>query len=69
MAYLSVSKKGVEAIHRGKPEYIEQIDGWDGYGYQSMIGSLSDCVYLPKGSIRKLIGRDINFYESPVELN
>ena len=69
MAYLSVNKKGVEAIHRDKPEYIDLVDSWDGYGYRSMVGLLSDCIYLPKGSIKKLIGRDITFEESPVELN
>lgn len=28
-----------------------------------------DCVELPKGSIKKLIGRDLTWDDDPVEIN
>lgn len=65
MAYLAVDKNGGEYIHYCIPirgfnndASIEE-DGWIDGG---------DCIRLPEGSIRKLIGRELTWEDEPVEL-
>lgn len=67
-AWLAVDKDGTECIYavkkplRGKNEWGP--DSWD-YRYDD---AFYDFVVLPRGSIKKLIGRDLTFDDEPVEL-
>lgn len=65
MAFVAVDKDRSEYIHYCAPvrgfnndASIEE-DGWIDGG---------DCIPLPKGSIRKLIGRDLSWNDEPVEI-
>lgn len=64
MAWLSVDSNGTENIFHHRPRtryygkwicYDEQ--NWREYG-----------INLPKGSIKKLIGRDLTFEDVPIEI-
>lgn len=63
MAFLAVDKDGGEYIYNLKPirhkseMWMCDVDGDDKYG-----------VELPKGSIAKLIGRELTWEDEPVEL-
>ena len=64
MAWLAVDETGGEWIFGDKPfrvstSYFELPRNW--YSY-------SDKVLLPKGSIKKLIGRELSFFDETVEL-
>ena len=56
MAWVAVDKIGEELISRTEPFRVG--DYWIGYS----------IFYLPKGSIKKLIGRELSFSDKPVEL-
>lgn len=56
MAWVAVDKIGEELISRTEPFRVG--DYWIGYS----------IVHLPKGSIKKLIGRDLSYDDDPVEL-
>lgn len=56
MAWVVVDKIGEELISRTEPFRIG--DYWIG----------NSIFHLPKGSIKKLIGRDLTFDDEPVEL-
>ena len=64
MAWLAVNKDSSEIIYEVKPyrykeEWVSRKDGWEReYRYMS----------LPKGSIKKLIGRELTWDDNPVEL-
>lgn len=57
MAYLACDKDGTEMIFDIHPYRRE--DDWCSAG---------DYVYLPHGSIAKLIGRELTWEDEPVEL-
>lgn len=60
MAWVSVDKDGRECIYQFRPK--RSID---------MFASLykySTCLCIPKGSIKKLIGKDLTWEDNPVEL-
>ena len=66
MAWLCVNKDGTEIISPYMPKrdleewdcFSENIAGWDDdYG-----------IELPKGSIKKLIGRELTWEDEPVEI-
>ena len=61
MAWVAVDKDGSEWMHKGIPvrsKYDVWIDTyWEG------------CIELPKGTIKKLIGRELTWSDEPVELN
>ena len=59
MAYVGVDKNGSEWIFEHKPDRDARIPIW-----------LNGCDYmeLPKGSIAKLIGRELTWDDEPVEL-
>lgn len=64
MAWLAVDKDGTEVLYelepkRGKYIFIPTYD--KDYSY-------SRFVKLPKGSIKKLIGRELSWEDEPVEL-
>ena len=66
MAWLAVHKNGKEGIFSHKPTRVKELDVWydgeeEGIFYDSEIS-------LPKGSIKKLIGRDLTWEDNPVEL-
>ena len=64
MAWVATNYDGSETIYEVKPYKIEKKwyprkDGWDRiYWY----------INIPKGSIKKLIGRELTFEDEPVEL-
>ena len=61
MAWLAVDKNGDESIYDAEPDKKELFGIWkcieDSY-----------YIYLPKGSIKKLIGRELTWEDDPVEL-
>lgn len=63
MAWLAVDKDGTECICSTEP-YRDLVD------FKWCIENLpeSNAVELPKGSIKKLIGRELSFADEPVEL-
>lgn len=56
MAWVAVDKIGEELISR--TESFRVRDYWIGYS----------IFHLPKGSIKKLIGRELSWSDEPVEL-
>lgn len=62
MAWLAVNRIGKESIFDRKP--VREFNYWTDASY-----ALNDSeIYLPKGSIKKLIGRDLTWQDEPVEL-
>ena len=59
MAWVAVDNNGAEYIYVVKPSRERDFFASDS-GY--------DEILLPKGSIRKLIGRDLTWEDEPVEL-
>lgn len=59
MAYVAVNEDGSEYIHELYP-HREYDEAW--YRLNS------DMVKLPKGSIKKLIDRELTWEDEPVEL-
>lgn len=64
-AWLAVDKDGSEWIFNDKPVgvYESYLDVLPRYWY-----ACSNKALLPKGSIKKLIGRELTFFDEPVEL-
>lgn len=62
MTWVAVDKNGIEKIYPFEPYRV--TDYWT----CSMYMFLSGPVILPKGSIKKLIGRDLTWEDEPVEL-
>lgn len=55
------------AIDDNKEEWIYQEEPSRKYSFWKM--QLSDvCIQLPSGSIQKLIGRELTWEDSPVEI-
>ena len=67
-AWLAVDKDGAEYIYADKEPLrgngMWRPDTWD---YRSD-DAFYDFVRMPKGSIRKLIGRELSWSDEPVEL-
>lgn len=66
MAWVSVDKDGCEHIYMQKPKrfaYCVWAPTHDDYANR-----FYDFVELPKGSIKKLIGRELSWEDEPVEL-
>ena len=64
MAWLAVDKNGCEWIFDDKPVIVhESYFDFPLYWYVC-----SNKVLLPKGIIKKLIGRDLSWNDEPVEL-
>lgn len=59
MAWVAVDKNGCEAIYRYKPDRGNEC--WNPH-------CLIAFIILPKGSIKKLIGRELDWSNEPVEL-
>lgn len=69
MAWVAVDLDGTEVVYDKKP-----IRGKDKWGAVSSLTStfsnddFFDFVVLPRGSIKKLIGRELNWSSEPFEL-
>lgn len=69
MAWVAVDKSGAECIFDNKPE--RNNNQWDDIAYSVYGGINYDVnigIILPKGTIKKLIGRELNWSNEPVEL-
>ena len=62
MAWVAVTKHGREFISMCKPIRVTDEDNY--YGWKDTFTEIS----LPKGSIKKLIGRELSYSDEPVEL-
>ena len=70
MSWLTVDKGGCEHIFAEKPCRNESNTLWICsvvYLYGQRYAN-TGCCYLPKGSIKKLIGRELTWNDEPVEL-
>lgn len=59
-AWVCVNYVGMEFVFSSEPHRID-------FGWRDDKGGCR-CLMLPKGSIKKLIGRKLSFYSDPVEL-
>ena len=59
MAWVAVNKNGDEVIFDFEPYR---------WNYFCWVEDVGDDIYLPKGTIKKLIGRDLTWEDNPVEL-
>lgn len=64
MAYAAVDKNGKEKIFEGKPVKYKNIY----FPLELDPGEYEDCILIPKGSIKKLIGHNLTWEDEPVEL-
>ena len=60
MAWVAVDTHGIENIYESEP-YRTHGYWWDDLYFSTEIS-------LPKGTIKKLIGRDLTWEDNPVEL-
>ena len=77
MAWVAVNKDGAEVIYdekptRGKndwePAIIGQMPSANDWGEEDYDNIYDDYVRLPKGYIKKLIGKGLSWEDEPVEL-
>ena len=77
MAFITVSKSGLECLFSSKsirkgdfwyPSVIGQIYTLNDWGDKEYEDLYDDWINLPKGSIKKLIGRELSWEDEPVEL-
>lgn len=77
MAWLACNNDGEEFIFEHKPYrrfYVEWIDLFDGTPHKEEVKywqtnhEWESCLSLPKGSIKKLIGRELTWDDEPVEI-
>lgn len=61
MAWVAANKNGTEYIFRNKPERLS-------VNWQNLVCGFYTDIRLPKGAIKKLIGRDLTWEDNPVEL-
>lgn len=69
MAWLAIDKSNRESIHEYKPTF-DTCEWCDEYE-RSVEGEYfidSTTIYLPKGTIAKILGRVLTFEESPIEI-
>ena len=66
MAYLVKQKDGREFIFESMPERCDD-EYWTVFP-SIFSNDVTDCVTLPQGSIEKLIGRELNWNDEPVEI-
>ncbi|MGL5732310.1 MAG: fructan hydrolase [Bacteroidales bacterium] len=79
MAWLAVDKDGSEAIFSDYPERVAlELNEWleQEYDYNTLLAKnklymwsgASDVIELPKGSIFKLIGKELTWNDETVEI-
>lgn len=61
MAYLTVDSDGTEKIFEYYPKKLKLI--WFTLNIDDPM-----CIYLPKGTIKKITGKDLTFDDDPIEL-
>lgn len=68
MVWVCVNENGNERICEDKPFRHESkiISSWWGFPHKEIDNH--DIITLPKGSIKKLIGRNLSWADEPVEL-
>ena len=73
MAWVAVDKSTVECIFGNKPK--RKVGHWEDIDYivhfvygKEVACEIDTGLVLPKGSIKKLIGRDLTWEDEPVEL-
>ena len=64
MVWIAVDKDGTESICAQKP--YRRTD--PNYGSYWKSSCLNGFIHIPKGSIKKLIGRELSWNDEPVEL-
>lgn len=72
MAWLAVDKDGKEFIYSTKPlRYNDILNGgtWVTSICPSELAVQSNCIKLPTGCIKQLLGRELTWEDEPVELN
>lgn len=67
MSWVAVEHGGDEIISEGKPKRSEHLPVWV-YEIYVDYEEIDTTIYLPKGSIEKLIGRKLSWEDEPVEL-
>lgn len=65
MAWLAVDKKGKESILSDKPE---RFNNWWAKQRDKYSLCVGEEVMLPKGTIKKIIGRELTWQDEPVEI-
>ncbi len=68
MSWVAVEQDGCEIVFPEKPHRMEDCGFWN---YMEDVGAEVEItieVDLPKGSIKKLIGKDLTWEDDPVEL-
>lgn len=68
MAWVATHSSGEEGMFLNKPLRGEVGMWWDTITINSHPCSYDTEIPLPKGSIKKLIGRDLTWEDNPVEL-
>lgn len=66
MAWVAVNKNGSENIFTNKPN--RSVAYWYDFISLNRVTLFNRMVILPKGSIKKLIGKDLTWQDEPVEL-
>ena len=66
MAWVAVNKDGSENIFTNKPN--RNVSYWYDFISPNRVTLFNRMILLPKGSIKKLIGRDLDWSNEPVEL-
>jgi len=66
MAWVAVNKDGSENIFISKPN--RSVAYWHDFISPNRTTLFNRMVILPKGSIKKLIGKDLTWEDNPVEL-
>ena len=66
MAWVVVNKDDSENIFTNKPN--RSVAYWYDFISPNRVTLFNRMVILPKGSIKKLIGRDLDWNDEPVEL-
>lgn len=64
MAWVAIDEFEDECILDPKPSKNKKDKDWKGYWNDFYIGK----IRLPKGTIKKLIGRNLTYDDEPVEL-
>lgn len=77
MAWVAICESGLERLFNvkpirkedfWKPSVIGQTSTLNDWGDEEYEDLYDDWVNLPKGSIKKLIGRELTWEDEPVEL-
>ena len=70
MIWLAVDKKGRETIHENKPEF-DSFEWYDDIKLLAECECITHCttIELPKGTIKRILGYELDFKHSPVEVN